>query len=229
MNENVHAVFIQFMQRNNSIYHFLDDDIDFNDETRITGRLKVEMPLVLPNVYVLAAPMEYSGSGSKALSFNFGGTTFAADADLDAKLTMNQYDFTLYYGLPFVKTGSAGKFNIDLGLNARVVDLEATVSGREETTGLNAEESQSLTVVVPMVYIAMQIMPVDWLALEAEGRGIAIGDNHLLSVIGRVKYHFAGPAFAAAGYRLDNLEIDEDDLVVDLDFKGPFIELGIKF
>ncbi len=207
----------------------LDDDIGFDDENKLLGRLKIELPSVLPNFYIIAAPMDFEGTGSKGVAVNFGDRTFAANADLNTKLTVNQYDFAIYYGLPFVKTASAGKFNIDLGLNARLVDLEAKINGREQGTGLNAEESASLTAVVPMVYVAMQIMPIEWLSIEAEGRGIAVGDNHLISVIGRVKYNFAGPAFAAAGYRLDNLEIDTDDVVLDADFKGPFLELGLRF
>ena len=207
----------------------LDEDINFDDETSIQGRLKIELPSVLPNFYVIATPTSFEGSGSKSVDFNFGDTNFAADAALDAEITINQYDFALYYGLPFLKSGTAGVLNIDLGINARLVDLETTLQGREEGTGLSAEESESLTAVVPMAFIALQIMPADWLAIEAEGRGIAVGDNKLLSVIGRVKYRFTGPAFAAAGYRYEDLEIDEEDVVLDAEFKGPFIELGINF
>lgn len=207
----------------------LDEDIAFDDENRIFGRLKIELPSVLPNIYLIAAPMDFEGSGDKDVALKFGDTTFAANVDLDTQITMNQYDFALYFGLPFVETGTAGVLNVDLGVNARLVDFKATINGREDGTGLNVEENQSLTVVVPMAYIALQFVPADWLAIEAEGRGIAIGDNRLLSVIGRVKYRFSGPVFAAAGYRLDNLEIDEADVVLDTEFKGPFIEFGIKF
>jgi hypothetical protein len=80
-----------------------------------------------------------------------------------------------------------------------------------------------------MLYVGVQFMPIDSLAIEAEGRGIALGDNKLYSLVGRVRYHFAGPVFVAGGYRFDKLELDEEDVVADIEFKGPFVELGLKF
>ena len=173
--------------------------------------------------------MDFEGSGSKSTNVKFGDTVFNGTADLDADITLNQYDFALYYGLPFVRTASLGKFNIDLGINVRLVDFEAKVSGIDQSSGLSASEDQSLSIPVPMLYLAFQLMPTDWLALEVEGRGLALGDNSLYSIIGRLRYSFAGPVFAAVGYRSDMVDIDEDDVEVDVDFSGPFLELGIKF
>jgi hypothetical protein len=80
-----------------------------------------------------------------------------------------------------------------------------------------------------MVYLALQIKPVDKLAIEAEVRAISYSGNKLYSLLGRVKYNIFGPVFATAGYRYDKLKIDEEDVEVDIDFSGPFIEVGFKF
>lgn len=37
------------------------------------------------------------------------------------------YDITFYYGLPFVKTATLNKLNVDAGLNVRFIDLNAEV------------------------------------------------------------------------------------------------------
>ena len=206
----------------------LEEDISFDDETRVFGRMKIDMPAFFPNIYLVAAPMEFEGSGSKSATVQFGDIAFDGTADLDAEITMNQYDIALYYGLPFVQTASAGVFNIDVGVNVRLVDLKAKVKGVEESTGFTEEEEQSLSIPVPMLYLAVQLMPTDWLAIEIEGRGLAVGDNSLYSLIGRVRYNFAGPVFAAVGYRTDMLDIDEEDVEIDADFNGPFFELGFK-
>jgi outer membrane protein len=205
----------------------LEKDIRFDNETNIMGRLKIDMPAVFPNIYLMAAPMQFEGSGRKSTTLNFGGITFDVNAKLDAEITLNQFDVALYYGLPFVRTASVGKFNIDVGINARFLDLKGKVTGL--SGGLTVTEEESLAVPVPMLYFAFQLMPSDALAIEFEGRGIAIGDDSLYSLIGRVRYNFAGPAFIAAGYRYDRVDIDEDDVVLDADFEGPFAELGFKF
>ncbi|MBI5896188.1 MAG: hypothetical protein HZB24_09375 [Desulfobacterales bacterium] len=72
-------------------------------------------------------------------------------------------------------------------------------------------------------------MPVEWLAIEGEGRGITIGDNMMYSLIGRLRFNVLGPAFIAGGYRYDVIDVDEDDLKADFTIEGPFAEVGIRF
>jgi outer membrane protein len=205
----------------------LDHDINFDDENRIFGRLKIELPMFFPNIYLVAAPMEFEGTGTKSGTLNFGDTTFDFSAGLTSKITLNQYDVGLYYGLPFVKTGTLDKLNIDVGLNVRIADFDARITGL--SGGTTVTESQSLTLPIPMLYLGVQFMPIRRLAFEAEGRGIAVGDNRLYSLVGRLRYNFAGPVFVAGGYRYDKLEIDQDDVKAKIEFQGPFIETGLKF
>lgn len=94
----------------------LKNDINFDDENVFFGRIKIETPVFLPNFYFVAAPAELEGIGSKTVSLTFGDTTFNANAALSSKVTANQYDIGVYYGLPFVKTGTAGMLNIEFGL-----------------------------------------------------------------------------------------------------------------
>jgi outer membrane protein len=205
----------------------LDNEIRFDDETKVVGRLKIDMPMFIPNIYLVAAPMEFEGTGSKSTTLNFGDITFDAAADLRSKVTLNQYDVGFYYGLPFVKSGTLDKLNVDLGLNIRIADFEAEITG--SSGGTSVTETKSLTLPIPMLYVGVQFMPISALAFEAEGRGIAIGDNKLYSLLGRVRYNFAGPVFLAGGYRYDKLEIDEESVDAEIDFQGPFVELGLKF
>ena len=203
----------------------LERDAKYDDETRFSGRLKIDMPLLIPNIYLMASPMEFDGTGSKTVDFKFGDDTFDANVPFYSKITLDHYDIGLYYGIPFIKTASAETVNVDVGFNVRIYDLELEL--RQDATSL--EESEDFTLPLPMVYLALQIKPVDLLAIEAEARGISISGNQLFSLIGRVKFNIFGPVFAAAGYRYDKLKIDEEDVEVDIDFSGPFIEAGFKF
>ena len=203
----------------------LEKDCNYDDETRFTGRLKMDMPLFIPNIYLMATPMEFDGNGLKTGNFKFGDVEIQGNIPFYSKLTLNHYDIGFYYGIPFIKTLSAKTVNIDLGLNIRIYDFEAEI--KQDTTSI--EESEDFTLPVPMVYLALQITPVDKLAIEGEVRGISYSGNKLYSLIGRVKFNVFGPVFAAAGYRYDKLEIDEEDVKVDVDFSGPFIEAGFKF
>ncbi|MBE9542949.1 MAG: TIGR04219 family outer membrane beta-barrel protein [Proteobacteria bacterium] len=203
----------------------LEDDLNYDDKWQPSGRLKIDMPLFIPNIYIMATPMKWDESGSKDVSFKFGGQTFSGGVDFDSKLKMNHLDVALFYGLPFIKTATAGVLNIDLGLNFRLLDVKAEI----KQTDLGLKESESYFLPLPMVYGAMQIVPVDWLGLEFEGRGSAYSSNYYVSLIGRLKVKPFGPFFVAGGYRYDTVKIDYQDIDIDTEFQGPFAEAGLDF
>lgn len=203
----------------------LEDDNNYEDSWQVFGRLKLDMPMFLPNVYLMATPMEFDGTGSKDIDFRFGDRTFTSDVDYYSDLKLSHYDVALYYGLPFLDTATAGVLNVELGLNARIIDFSAEV--RQDDTGI--EESKAMTLPVPMVYLGARVRPVEWLGLEVEARGITYGGNHYYDLIGRVKATPIKPAFVAGGWRHEDIKIDEEDVLVEVTFSGPFIEAGVEF
>ncbi len=203
----------------------LEDDLNYDDKWQPSGRLKIDMPLFIPNIYIMATPLKWDERGSKDVDFSFGGEDFQANVDFDSKLKMNHLDVAFYYGLPFIKTATLDVLNIDLGLNFRLLDVKAEIEQKD----FDLKESQSYFLPLPMVYAAMQIEPVGWLGLEFEGRGIAYSSNHYVSLIGRLKVKPFGPFFIAGGYRYDNVKIDYQDIDIDTEFEGPFAEVGFDF
>ncbi len=201
----------------------IDQNLNYDKETKVFGRLKIDMPLVIPNIYFMATPSRFDGRGQKA-SFNFGGKSFTSDP-FDSEVQLDHYDIALYYGIPGLKTLTLGILNVELGLNARIIDFYAKVD--QPTTGITA--SKSATIPVPMVYAGVQIKPVDLLKIEAEVRGIAYSSNHYYDIIGRLKVAPFGPLFIAGGYRYEDIKMDYSDIESELKLKGPFLEAGIEF
>lgn len=203
----------------------VDDNLRYDTENRPFGRAKIDMPLLIPNIYLIAAPSEFSGDGIANISFNFGGEVIEQDIPFYSKLTLNQYDIGLYYGLPFIKTATMEKLNIDLGLDIRIIDL--TVQLDQSANNISVRESATLA--VPMIFAGIQFQPIERLAIEAEGFGTLISDNTLYTIVGRLRVKVAGPVFAAGGYRYDSVDVDESDVVADFSLQGPFLEVGVKF
>lgn len=206
-------------------YLDVEDDLDYEDEIRIHGRAKIDMPLFFPNIYLMGSPTEFEGTGEKGGSFSFGGTDFDASVPFHSKLKFDQYDLALYYGLPFLRTATLDLLNVDVGINVRIVDLDAEI--RQDAT--NAYEQYDTTVALPQIYLGVQLEPCDWFAAEVEGRGVTVSDNSVYSFIGRLRFKIYGPAFVAAGYRYDRIDVDEDDVKADFTMQGPFAEVGLKF
>jgi outer membrane protein len=197
----------------------LKNDLNMGDKSRVIARVKAELPLVLPNIYFMATPMSFDGTGSKTVSY--GGKTFSGS--YNAKLNMDHYDLAFYYPIPLLKTATLGVFNVDLGLDGRMINFEGTLS----QGALSA--SKKLTLYVPMIYVGVQLKPVSVLSIEAEIRGMAYGSNHYYDYIGRLKVMPFGPLFISGGYRAEEVKIDESDVNADVKFSGPFAEVGVSF
>jgi outer membrane protein len=207
----------------------LESDARYEDETRMAGRAKLDLPLFLPNIYLMYSPIEFDGTGQRVANLSFGDTVFSGGVDFTSNLVLNQFDVALYYGIPFLETATLDKLNIELGINFKIIDFSAEVSGTDSVTNLPRTESSSATIPVPMAYVGVMVRPVEWMAVEAEGRAIAYSGNHYYDWLGRLKVIPAGPFFVAAGYRMQDILIDVDDNSADLDFSGPFVEAGIEF
>lgn len=201
----------------------LDREAGYDDEDRLFGRVKLDLP-VLPNIYFMGTPMEFEGDGNKIGAFKFGDVTI--DAPFYSRARLDHYDLALYYGVPLTGLASLGTLGIDLGINVRRLEIDMVV--RERVLGA-AEDSVDETIYVPMGYLAVQFKPIDKLALEGEVRGIAYSGNHYYDLIARLKYRFVGPAFATAGWRYEDLSIDEEDVRADITVSGPFVEAGLEF
>lgn len=203
----------------------LDRDLGYGGKTRFFGRAKIETPLFFPNVYLMATPMKFEGTGSLNIPFVFGNQTFNAKIPFSSTFRLDHYDVALYYGLPFIKTATAGKLNIDAGIDIRILDLSTSLA----QSTLNIRESKNFMQPIPMVYVGAQLKPAAKLSLEAEIRAIAFNSNHFYDLIGRVKYKVIGPAFVSAGYRHESFALSSEGVKADERFGGPFAEVGVEF
>ena len=203
----------------------LEKDLNYGDKWQPNGRLLIDMPAFFPNIYLMATPLKWDENGSKDVQFKFGDEVFDANIPFRSELKMNHLDVALFWGLPFIKTGTSDVLNIDLGLNFRLLDFKVEID--QQDTGI--KESESYFLPIPMIYAGVQIEPIKYGALEFEGRGIGWGGNYYVSLIGRLKIKPFGPFFVAGGYRYDNVGIDYSDVDVDAKFQGPFAEIGFEF
>jgi len=201
----------------------LKRDLSLGRETELMGRIKVDMPLMIPNAYVMANPLKMSDRTRR--DFKFGGIDFGDESNdpLSTELKLNQYDFGLFYAVPFLRAATLNRLNVDAGLNFRYIDAEASVSGR------NSSASESMSLVIPQVYLGAQFQPVERFSFEAEARGITYRDDSSYSLLGRVRANAFGPVFVSGGYRYDEYDIDRGGLVLDFNFSGPFVETGFSF
>jgi len=207
----------------------LSENMNYSDETRVFGRIKIDTPLLFPNIYLMATPLNFSGTGIKGTPFQFFDVSFAANVPFTSEIKLDHYDIGFYYGIPALKTVTGGILNVDLGLDARIFDLKARMTGQDSVSVLTVTESRSIVIPGPMLYLGFQVKPVKWVSAEGEVRGVFYDHHYYYDFIGRVKIKPFGPVFAAAGYRYEKINIDMDDVKANARFGGPFGEVGIEF
>lgn len=208
----------------------LEQDAKYDDETAFWARAKVELPLFLPNIYVMATPMSFDGTGNKTINFNFGGTNFDATLPFTSEVKLDHYDVALFWGIPMLKTATLNRFDIEYGINVRLIDFEGTVTGTDTVSGLTVTETTTESLAIPMIYLGAEFAPVKSFAIQAEIRAIEYSDSSYYDYIGRVRFKpFKTPLFVGVGYRFEDIDIDEKDILAEVEFSGPFAEVGLKF
>lgn len=198
----------------------LEDAFGFEEETPVSGRIKLDLP-VIPVIYAMATPLEFTGDSEA--SFDFDGTTFTTGAD--TTLTYDQYDLALYYGVPFLGLATLGSVHVNAGINIRVIDVQAKMVSADGSQ----TESMDMTIPLPMLYVSADVSPIDAIAIEAEVRALSVGYGSVVSAIARLRYNAIGPLFLTAGYRYEDMSVDKDDFEADIEISGPFAEVGLAF
>ncbi len=209
----------------------LERDLDLEDDLRGVGYLKLELP-ILPSLYLGFTPMEFEGDGQMDQPFVFGDYVFKADRPLDSHIKLNHFDVGLYYSLHLRNVALVKKAKVDLGVNLRTAELDVSVTGTVADAGggeLRVREAEDYTLPIPMLYGAVQLTPVDNISLEFEGRGVTLSSDHLFSLLGKIKFRLTESLFVAAGYRYDDIRLDEDNLDIDSSVGGVFCETGFEF
>ena len=210
----------------------LDDNLGLDTQWEPMFRVKTELPN-LPNLYFKVTPLSFDDTGTSNQPFLFGDTVFLADEAIDSELTLNIYDLALFYRTPLVELGGRSAINAEVGLDARIITARAELTqvdfGEDPSSFEVLDVSARENVVFPMVYAGLDMQATEMLSLEAEIWGYAFRGEDLYSLIGRVSLDHFEPFLASIGYRAEIMDFDKDDLEIDANFMGPFIEVGFGF
>ncbi len=211
----------------------LEDRFGYDSEWEPMIRAKIE-PEGLAGFYLKATPMGFDSTEDNSFEFAIGDTVFGADDRIDSEFFLNIWDAALYLSTPFIETGPTGGIDLDVGVGARYITLEADVEripvDDDFIEGDVLEQNPDESVIYPMIFAALEMQPADMVSVEVEGWGMAISNDQLYSVSGLVKLMpFGGPFMITGGYRAEFLNIDKGDMALDSNFTGPFAEVGLKF
>jgi len=194
----------------------LNEDMD----TSAYVWMLVKHPLpIIPNVRVEYTTIHATGNATGS----WNGLTVTS-ASADSELDITEYDIIPYYNI----LDNTFWITVDLGLDIKVVDSDYKIDS------LNYEDTS--TTVVPMLYLRGRVeIPTTDLGVEADAKYISNGSSTIYDVRAKLDYTFditpiIQPGLEV-GYRVQKINIDEDDVDVrtDIDFAGLYVGAMLRF
>jgi len=212
------------------------NDAHIGDKTKPWAKFKFEHPIpIIPNIKLAYMPMKFDGSGVLTRDIRWGNYTYKANADYNLSVKLDRVDTTLYYNLPFINTATAGKLDVELGLNVRTIMFDGKLNGTDRTTGQKVSESKSITLPIPMGHLAAEIKPINQVSLLGEFNYIGYNKNTYYDYTAGLRLNSHGlistplKPFIEVGYRYEKLKLDEKDVKTDLKIKGGYALVGVRF
>ncbi|MCU4676588.1 TIGR04219 family outer membrane beta-barrel protein [Catenovulum sp. 2E275] len=194
---------------------------NFDDEAQGSFYIAFEHPVpLIPNIKLRQTELKVGGSGN--VNFEFDGTQYSGNAQVDADLSNT--DLILYYEI--LDNGLA---SIDFGVTVKNIDGEIVVSDENDSS------TEEISGYVPMGYLAAKVgLPLTGLAIYGDVSVLSIGDHSLTDYQAGLAYTFvdnlAVDMSAQIGYRSFKLELDDlDGIYSDLEFSGIYGGLEIHF
>tara|TARA_R110002167_G_scaffold316099_1_gene521654 strand:+ start:3488 stop:4324 length:837 start_codon:yes stop_codon:yes gene_type:complete len=231
------------------------NDFNLKKEQQINYFVAVEHPFpLLPNVRISSTTLDTTGKTTLTQEFSFGDETFPMGDDVNASFNVSYMDYTLYYEL-----FGNGNFSFDLGLTARNFNGDVTVTGStiiypgddlcngpeiapvppsscpSPTSSDTPSDKIKTNEIVTMLYVATNIsLPLTGLSVFAQGDFSLIDDHSLYDYQVGLSYDlvdsFVMDLNLNLGYRAVKMEFEDlDNLYTDLEFKGAFVGVIVRF
>jgi len=201
----------------------VNDDLGYDDDTVANAYIIFEHPVpLLPNVKISRMDIDTDANGVMSDIFTWGGITFPVNAAVSSELKMDQTEIALYYRI------LDNVVSLDLGLSAKYIDIEATITDR---SGVLGSETADISGWVPMLYAGIGAdLPFTGLAVSADGSAIGYQDSNFYDFSVRATYTTPWFVGIDVGYRKMKLDLDDfDDSYADIEFDGPYAGAYLHF
>ena len=209
-----------FRKTSDNIDIRLENDLFWKEENQSYFYATLEHPVpLLPNLRLMKTNIDHNGSGTLTRSITVNGTTYTASERVTDNASFDQTDITLYWEL------LDNVVSLDLGLNAKLLDLSYTVTG--SSTGTT---SDSISATIPMLYGLVGASPLPGMLVSVEGTYVTYSGTTVSDFTAKIAYTTAFHLGFEAGYRSQKYQLDDVASVVgDIRFKGPFAGVYLKF
>ena len=200
----------------------VEKDLNFEDNEDLTAEVAFQLGIARLSLGYL--PIEFSGTGNFNGTYNCQTFTVADAAQASVKLSL--YDLGLTLNLINLDDLPV---RIQIGPEIAVKVIDAEVDFSASGGGATINESDSGTVPIPTLGGRARIGFSDYIAVVARVGYMEYDGNSFLDAEAQLEFSPLPMVGIYGGYRTFDLNIDDTDLNVDVDFSGPFVGAMVRF
>lgn len=199
----------------------LEDNLNFEREGVPSLYARAHIPLLMLDAHYTG--LDYSGNGKDiTASTDYGDITLGSNDDISTDATLDILHGGVMFSVPLPM--------VDLGLGAGVSYLDAETeikaNGKKETATAQAP----LPVAKARAAFSPPLVGLDF---AVSGEGLMYSGNVFYDLRGTVGYTLLDLELVGlrveGGYRQIRVDFDEEDLVLDASFSGPFAGVSVSF
>jgi len=199
-------------------------DLGVKDKKNKFFYIALEHPVpLIPNIRLAHTDISNSQTAEISKTFRLNDVTYFANDTVSSEIDLTHTDATLYYEI------LDNWVNLDLGLTARKFDGFVYAASK---TVPSLQEKEKVDQTLPMLYGKAQFdLPFSGLSVGVEGNYVSYSGDKVTDYAAKVSYLFDSVLDIGleAGYRKLSLTIDDDDLDVKVDIKGPYAAVIAHF
>ena len=200
----------------------IEKDLNLSDSKNITAEFSLKWNDSQFTINYL--PISFSGTGEMTLDGDFNDLPFTIDETVKTDLDINIYDISYtYYLLNFDDLPT--RFQLGLELAVKVTDVDLKLQNLDNP----ATESESFIAPIPTIGLRSRIALADFLGISGRIGYAEYKNNNFLDAEAQIEFSPIPMVGIYAGYRYFDLQIDEEDVLVETKFTGPFGGLLVRF
>ncbi len=200
----------------------IEKDMDLGESNGLTAEVALQLGRSRLSLGYL--PIEYSGTGQMRVDGTFNGQPFSASDIVQSAIKLDLYD--IGYAFYLLNLDDLA-IRLQLGPEVAIKVVDAAVDFVDVSSAIN--EHESATVGIPTVGGRARLALADYLGAVARVGYLEYDGSQFLDAEAQVEFSPLPLIGVYAGYRLFSLKIDRSDLLVDIDFSGPFAGAFARF
>lgn len=200
----------------------LQDDLGFDDSEELY--LEVAAQLGSFRLFGAYMPVNFSGDGVLTQDVSFNGETFVTDSRVESSVELDIYEAGLaWYAINMDDL----PVRLQFGPEVAVKYIDANLEMKSDIFGL--KESSTVSVAIPTLGARGRIALSDFLGVVARAGYLEYDGNSFLDAEAQLEFSPLPLVGVFAGYRYLDIDVEEDDVLIDVEFDGPYVGALIRF